>query len=87
MSHSTAGAGKYIVVQQDDALEDEELLLPWVCRFLKKPGNEFFCAVDTEFILDRFNLTDLGRAVPSAQAGYDYLTNPEPGSTTNTTHI
>lgn len=62
----------------DDDLDDEDLL-PWVLRFLRKPGNEFFCPVETEFILDRFNLTDLGRAVPNAQAGYDYLTLPQSG--------
>lgn len=63
----------------DDSEEDNDLL-PWVNRFLRQPGNEFFCPVETEFILDRFNLTDLGRAVPNAQAGYDYLTLPDSGN-------
>lgn len=62
-----------------DESDGDEDLLPWVSRFLKRPGNEMFCAVETEFILDRFNLTDLGKAVPNAQAGYDYLTTPSSG--------
>lgn len=64
-----------VQIQEDS--DDDERLLPWVSRFLHRPGNEFFCAVDTDFILDRFNLTDLGRQVPNAQAGYDYLSKAE----------
>ncbi len=71
MSHNRTGP------IDDSDLDDD--LLPWVSRFLRKPGNELFCAVDTDFILDKFNLTDLGKAVPNAQVGYDFLTLPDSG--------
>lgn len=53
--------------------EEEEEYLHWVRQYVEKPGHEFFCLVDSDFIMDRFNLTNLGRAVPNAEAGYENL--------------
>ena len=53
--------------------EDEEECLTWVRQYVERPGHEFFCMVDTDFIMDRFNLTNLGRSVPNAEAGYENL--------------
>lgn len=41
---------------------------PWISWFVNIRGNEFFCAVDEDFIQDDFNLTGLNSTVPY----YDY---------------
>ncbi|KAJ7924765.1 casein kinase II, regulatory subunit [Mycena leptocephala] len=38
-------------------------LLKWISWFLSSKGNEYFCEVDEDFILDRFNLTGLNTEV------------------------
>ena len=36
----------------------------WVESFLSRKGHEYFCEVDEEYIVDRFNLTGLNSEVP-----------------------
>jgi casein kinase II subunit beta len=36
----------------------------WIDWFLSLKGNEFFCAVDHDYIADRFNLTGIAADVP-----------------------
>lgn len=43
---------------------DSEYAKYWIDWFLDTKGNEYFCEVDEEFILDRFNLTGLSAEVP-----------------------
>ncbi|KAF1804117.1 casein kinase II, regulatory subunit [Mucor lusitanicus] len=43
---------------------DDEYAKYWIDWFLDTKGNEYFCEVDEEFILDRFNLTGLSAEVP-----------------------
>ncbi|KAJ7851943.1 casein kinase subunit II beta [Mycena olivaceomarginata] len=38
---------------------DSDYSMSWVSWFLSSKGNEYFCEVDEDFILDRFNLTGL----------------------------
>ncbi len=45
----------------------------WVRHFTQARGNEYFCTVDDEYLLDRFNLTGLGHDVPMAQQAYDLI--------------
>ena len=45
----------------------------WVGNHCSAPGNEYFCVVDTEFILDRFNLTGLGHEMAHAQKAYELI--------------
>lgn len=40
----------------------------WIDWFLETKGNEYFCEVDEDYILDRFNLTGLSQEVPQFYA-------------------
>ncbi|KAI9141594.1 casein kinase II, regulatory subunit [Paraphysoderma sedebokerense] len=45
----------------------------WVDSFLSVKGNEYFCEVDEEYILDRFNLTGLNAEVPYYNQALDII--------------
>ncbi|KAI9015169.1 casein kinase II beta subunit [Gaertneriomyces semiglobifer] len=47
----------------------------WVEEFLSEDGNEFFCEVDEDFILDRFNLTGLNSEVTHFALAFDVITD------------
>ena len=49
----------------DDLTEASSDYVPnsWVTWFLATKGNEYFCEVDEDYILDRFNLTGLNAEV------------------------
>jgi hypothetical protein len=47
-------ASAYVEEYSDTSIE------PWVETFCRKRGNEYFCEVPEEFLLDKFNLTNLG---------------------------
>lgn len=44
----------YVEAYSDTSIE------PWVETFCRKRGNEYFAEVPEEFLLDKFNLTNLG---------------------------
>jgi len=46
----------------------------WIDWFLSTRGNEYFCEVDEEYILDKFNLTGLNTEVPHYQKALDLIT-------------
>lgn len=54
------------------------LLRSW---FLASKGNEYFCEVDEEYILDRFNLTGLNAEVQGYSAALDLITDTAGAST------
>ncbi|RKP08567.1 casein kinase II, regulatory subunit, partial [Thamnocephalis sphaerospora] len=47
----------------------------WVDWFLSLRGNEYFCEVDEEYILDRFNLTGLSAEVQHYSQALDLITD------------
>ncbi|KAL1920893.1 uncharacterized protein VTP21DRAFT_11528 [Calcarisporiella thermophila] len=47
----------------------------WVDWFLSLKGNEYFCEIDEEYILDRFNLTGLNTEVSHYQQAMDLITD------------
>ena len=63
----------------DDEEEEEmeEEMSPWIEWFLSQPQNDFFCEVDEEYLLDRFNLTGLTSACPHFQLALDRITLTE----------
>ncbi|GAA6031845.1 hypothetical protein JCM8097_002017 [Rhodosporidiobolus ruineniae] len=47
----------------------------WIAWFLASKGNEYFCEVDEEYIVDRFNLTGLNAEVQGYSAALDLITD------------
>lgn len=47
----------------------------WVSWFLSSKGNEYFCEVDEDYILDRFNLTGLNAEVQHYPQALDLVTD------------
>ncbi|KAJ3876628.1 casein kinase II, regulatory subunit [Lentinula edodes] len=47
----------------------------WISWFLSSKGNEYFCEVDEDFILDRFNLTGLNNEVTNYTQALDLITD------------
>lgn len=47
--------------------------ISWIEWFLSFRGNEFFCAVDEEFITDRFNITGIGHDIPQFKKAYELI--------------
>lgn len=47
----------------------------WVSWFLSTKGNEYFCEVDEDYILDRFNLTGLNAEVQHYPQALDLVTD------------
>ena len=54
--------------------EEIEEMSPWIEWYLSQPQNDFFCEVEEEYILDRFNLTGLTSAGPHFQQAIDRIT-------------
>ena len=47
----------------------------WISWFLSSKGNEYFCEVEEDFILDRFNLTGLNSEVQNYSQALDLITD------------
>ena len=45
----------------------------WTEWFLSLRGNEYYCQVDEEYILDRFNLTGIGNDIPVFKKAYELI--------------
>lgn len=60
-------AGVYHVPYMGDSIS-------WIEWFLSFRGNELFCAVDEDFISDRFNITGIGHDIPQFKKAYELIT-------------
>lgn len=47
----------------------------WVSWFLASKGNEYFCEIEEDYILDRFNLTGLATECANYQQALDLITD------------
>jgi casein kinase II subunit beta len=54
---------------------DSDYTKYWIDWFLNTKGNEYFCEVDEEYILDRFNLTGLNAEVQHYSQALDLITD------------
>ncbi|KAG9224989.1 hypothetical protein CCMSSC00406_0001860 [Pleurotus cornucopiae] len=54
---------------------DSDYSSSWISWFLSSKGNEYFCEVDEDFILDRFNLTGLNNEVQNYSQALDLITD------------
>ena len=49
--------------------------LTWISWFCSLPGHEYFCEVEEDYILDRFNLTGLNNDVQHYSQALDLITD------------
>ena len=49
--------------------------IQWISWFLSSKGNEYFCEVEEDYILDRFNLTGLNNEVQNYTQALDLITD------------
>ena len=49
--------------------------MQWISWFLSSKGNEYFCEVEEDYILDRFNLTGLNTEVQHYAQALDMITD------------
>jgi len=54
---------------------DSDYSNSWISWFLSSKGNEYFCEVEEDYILDRFNLTGLNTEVQSYAQALDLITD------------
>jgi len=54
---------------------DSDYTKYWIDWFLNTKGNEYFCEVDEDYILDRFNLTGLNNEVQHYSQALDLITD------------
>ena len=47
--------------------------ISWIEWFLSFRGNELFCAVEEDFITDRFNITGIGHDIPQFKKAYELI--------------
>jgi len=54
---------------------DSDYSNTWISWFLASKGNEYFCEVEEDYILDRFNLTGLNAEVQNYSQALDLITD------------
>ena len=66
---------KLFLVDDLTSGSDSDYTKYWIDWFLSTKGNEYFCEVDEEYILDRFNLTGLNSEVQHYVQALDLITD------------
>jgi len=54
---------------------DSDYSSSWISWFLASKGNEYFCEIEEDYILDRFNLTGLAAECANYQHALDLITD------------
>jgi len=62
-------------VEELETGSDSDYNNSWISWFLSTKGNEYFCEVEEEYILDRFNLTGLNTEVQNYAQALDLITD------------
>ncbi|KAI0791173.1 casein kinase II, regulatory subunit [Abortiporus biennis] len=62
-------------VEDNSTGSDSDYSQSWISWFLSSKGNEYFCEVEEEYILDRFNLTGLNTEVSNYAQALDLITD------------
>ena len=62
-------------MEQYASESDSDSSASWVEWYASQRGNEFFCKVDEDYILDRFNLAGLSSEVPAYSLALDLITD------------
>jgi len=63
------------IVEDISTGSDSDYSNSWISWFLSSKGNEYFCEVEEDYILDRFNLTGLNTEVQSYSQALDLITD------------
>ncbi|KAI5122742.1 hypothetical protein M0805_009827 [Coniferiporia weirii] len=71
---SDSDYSKYVVLLSPTKPVVNRILL-WISWFLSSKGNEYFCEVEEDYILDRFNLTGLNTEVQNYSQALDLITD------------
>ncbi|KNZ80157.1 Casein kinase II subunit beta-2 [Termitomyces sp. J132] len=66
---------RYKLLEEATSGSDSDYSSSWISWFLSSKGNEYFCEVDEDFILDRFNLTGLNNEVTNYSQALDLITD------------
>jgi len=64
-----------LIVEDYTSGSDSDYTKYWIDWFLGSKGNEYFCEVDEDYILDRFNLTGLNTEVQYYSQALDLITD------------
>lgn len=59
----------------DNSFSSDNSSSSWISWFLASKGNEYFCEIDDEYILDRFNLTGLNAEVQGYSGALELITD------------
>ncbi|KAH7906815.1 casein kinase II, regulatory subunit [Hygrophoropsis aurantiaca] len=62
-------------VDDNSTGSDSDYSNSWISWFLSSKGNEYFCEVEEDYILDRFNLTGLNNEVSNYAQALDVITD------------
>ncbi|KAH7918238.1 hypothetical protein BV22DRAFT_1123803 [Leucogyrophana mollusca] len=62
-------------VDDNSTGSDSDYSNSWISWFLSSKGNEYFCEVEEDYILDRFNLTGLNNEVSNYAQALDLITD------------